>query len=372
MSITVAYVQITRARAALARARRRKPFRPQRYTAYSRRAPFARVAFTFAAAIFTGNVFAQTCVQATPGSYQWQNVSLAPQSGVFTHFITAHPQQPKGDTLVGLSQGPASDWSQLAVIVRFNPNGTIDARDGDVYRALSYKPYAAPWWSGRIRLQVDVPRKTYSAWWWSDDGDRWVLLAKDFRFRTQQAGVTRLDNFTAEAEVGGLDACTGEPEPWVNVGAGAAQWHNTPLAGAYERTSGEELFFVRPQAANTDGLIALTNGPQTFWTNLPMIVRFNSNNRVDVRNGSVYAADAPFAYVPGETYKVMVSFSMWNTDVPPIYTVYIAPIGGSYTRIAYQYAFRTEQQHVRYIDNWLAEAEQGGLSVYRAPWWYGQ
>ena len=329
-------------------------------------------ALALLALLFANVAAAETCVQATPGSYQWQNVSLAPQSGVFTHYITAKPQQLKGDSLVGLSQGPATTWNQLAVIVRFNPNGTIDARDGDVYRALSRKSYNPAYWSGRIRLQVDVPRKTYSAWWWSWDGDQWVLLAKDFRFRTQQTGVTQLDNFTAEAEVGGLDACTREPEPWVNVGAGAAPWHNTPLPQAYNETSGEELFFVRPQAANTDGLIALTNGPQTFWTNLPMIVRFNSNNMVDVRNGSAYAADAPFTYVPGQTYKVMVSFSMWSTTVPPTYTVYIAPVGGSYTRIAYQYAFRTERQHVRYIDNWLAEAEQGGLSVYRAPWWYGQ
>lgn len=104
-----------------------------------------------------------------------------------------------------------------------------------------------------------------------------------------------------------------------------------------------------------------------------MIVRFNSNNMVDVRNGSTYAADAPFSYVPGQTYKVMVFYTMSsNLDVPSTYNVYVAPVGGSYVRIAYRYAFRTEQQHVRYIDNWVAEAEQGGLSVYRVPWWYGQ
>ena len=330
-------------------------------------------ALALLALLFANVASASTCVQATPGTYQWQNVSLAPQSGVFTHYISAKPHQATGDTLVGLSQGSATNWNHLAVIVRFNPNGTIDARDGDVYRALSYKSYNPAYWSGRIRLQVDVPRKTYSAWWWSWDADRWILLAKDFRFRTQQAGVTQLDNFTAEAEVGGIDACTGEPEPWVNVGEGAQQWHNTPLKYPVDRTWGEFLFFVRPQAANTDGLIAFSNGPQAFWGNLPMIVRFNSNNMIDVRNGSVYAADAPVSYVPGQTYKVMVFFNMSASEsVPSTYSVYVAPLDGDYVRIAYNYAFRTEQQGVRYIDNWVAEAEQGGLSAYLAPGWYGQ
>lgn len=54
-------------------------------------------ALALLALLFANVAAADTCVQATPGSYQWQNVSLAPQSGVFTHFINAFPQQPPHD-----------------------------------------------------------------------------------------------------------------------------------------------------------------------------------------------------------------------------------------------------------------------------------
>ena len=313
---------------------------------------------------------ANTCVQATPGTYQWQGFGFTPQTDMFTYYIHARPQQPGTDTLVGLSQGPATRWSQLAAIVRFNTNGYIDVRDGDVYRAGTPKRYDNYNWSGDLRLQVDMRRKTYSVWFWSLDGDTWLLLAKDYRFRTEQTGVTQLDHFTAEAETGVLDACARDPDPWTRVGDGATQWRNAPTDPQRNRHE----FFVRPDTANMDGLIALAKGPQSFWSNLAAIVRFNRNGLVDVRNGSVYQADTAFAYVPGQTYRIVVwtSISRDPATVPHAYTVYISAVGGTVTRIASNYLFRTEQQGVPDLDHWIAEAELGGLTAYLAPerWGY--
>lgn len=328
--------------------------------------------FALSAFIVTGNAaFAETCVQATPGTYQWQSFGFAPQSDMFTYYIHAKPQQANTDTLVGLSQGPATHWNHLAAIVRFNADGYVDVRDGDVYRAQTPIPYSYYTFSGDFRLQVDMRRKTYSVWYWSTDGDSWLLVAEDARFRTQQAGVTELDHFTAEAETGGIDACAKDPEPFVRVGEGAPQWSNAPT----DRNGVHQVyeFFVRPDSANMDGLVALSQGPQTTWSNLAAIVRFNSSGQVDVRNGSTYQAETVFNYVPGQTYRVYMAVYVSPDPVsrPHNYTVWVSEVGSPPVRLAYEYSFRTEQRDVTGLDNWVAEAELGGLTAYLAPDRYG-
>ena len=47
------------------------------------------------------------------------------------------------DGLVGLSNGAAAAWTDLAAIVRFNAAGTIDARNGGAYAAAVAIPYTA-------------------------------------------------------------------------------------------------------------------------------------------------------------------------------------------------------------------------------------
>lgn len=326
-----------------------------------------------AALIASGNVArAETCVQATPGTYQWQGFGFTPQTDMFTYYIHARPQQPNTDTLVGLSQGPATHWNHLAAIVRFNPAGYVDVRDGDVYSARTPIRYDYYTFSGDFRLQVDMRRKTYSVWYWSTDGDSWLLLAKDARFRTQQAGVTQLDHFTAEAETGGLDACAKDPERFARVGQGAPQWSNAPTGRSALYGRAYE-FFVRPDSANMDGLVALSQGPQTTWSKLAAIVRFNSSGRVDVRNGGAYQADTAFNYVPGRTYRVYMYVNVSPDPIsrPHHYSVWISEVDGSPVRLANEYSFRTEQREVADLDNWVAEAELGGLTAYLAPERFG-
>lgn len=317
---------------------------------------------------------AEICQQATAGTYQWQSAPFAPQTDMFTYYIHAQPQQPNTDTLVGLSRGPATNWTQLAAIIRFNAQGFVDFRDGDVYRALWPKNYMSQYnFSGDFRMQVDMRRKTYSVWYWSFDGDSWSLMANDFRFRTEQAGVTQLDHFTAEAETGGIDTCARDPEPWARVGTGAPQWRNAPTGRTAVYGQRYE-FFVRPDNANMDGLVALSQGPQTSWSRLAAIVRFNSAGTVDVRNGGAYQADAVFNYIPSKTYRIYIYayVSPDPANTPHHYSVSVSEVGGTPVRIANRYRFRTEQQGVTDLNNWVAEAELGGLTAYLAPdrWGY--
>src|SRR6266480_2082152 len=67
----------------------------------------------------------------------WQNVVIPSQTGAFEVQFDATPNTANMDGVVGLANGPAADYANLATIVRFNPTGTIDARNGGDYAAAT-------------------------------------------------------------------------------------------------------------------------------------------------------------------------------------------------------------------------------------------
>jgi hypothetical protein len=89
------------------------------------------------------------------------------------------------------------------VIVRFNSTGTIDARNGGDYAAASAIPYS----SGvnyRIRLVVNVPARTYSAYVTPAGGTE-QTIGTNYAFRTEQAGVTSLNTFNVDVNTGSIN-----------------------------------------------------------------------------------------------------------------------------------------------------------------------
>src|SRR3989441_2597945 len=118
------------------------------------------------AVTLSGPPLGPTCVTSA-GS--WQNIAFAPQSGSFTAELDATPQNAAMDGVVGLSHGPAADYSSLAAIVRFNTSGMIDARNGGAYAASAAIPYSAGT-TYNFRLVVSVSAHTYSVYVQSGDG----------------------------------------------------------------------------------------------------------------------------------------------------------------------------------------------------------
>lgn len=110
-------------------------------------------------------------------------------------------------------------------------------------------------------------------------------------------------------------------------------------------------------------MLALSKGPQTTWTGLAAIVRFNRNNTIDVSDGGTYRADAVVPYLPNETYDITMHVNMPVDGAPGRYSVFVSSPNQPSTRIAHDYRFRTEQQYVTSIDNWVLEAEVGGISA---------
>ena len=137
--------------------------------------------------------------------HSWQNVAFAPQSGSFTAEFDATPQNAAMAGVVGLSNGPAADYSSLAAIVRFNTSSMIDARNEGVYAASAAIPYSAGT-TYHFRLVVSVPAHTYSVYVQSGSTAE-QLLASNFSFRTEQAAVSVLNNLGLYASVGSETVC---------------------------------------------------------------------------------------------------------------------------------------------------------------------
>lgn len=124
----------------------------------------------------------------------FQNIGFTSQPGSFTSTFTATPSSTLIDGAIGLSNGTASIYPDLAVIVRFNPTGTIDARNGGGYQAATSIPYSAN--TGyAFRLVVNVSNHTYSAYVTPAGGSE-QTIGVNYAFRSEQNSVPSLNTYS--------------------------------------------------------------------------------------------------------------------------------------------------------------------------------
>jgi peptidoglycan/xylan/chitin deacetylase (PgdA/CDA1 family) len=143
------------------------------------------------------------CVTSSGGA--WQNRAFTAQNGQFDAAFEATPGQNGMDGQIGLSNGAADAFTDLASIVRFNGAGFIDARDGGAYAASLAVPYTAGE-TYRFRLRVNVQTHQYSVFV-STPGGGERLLASQFDFRTEQAAAAQLNNAGVRGSPGALTMC---------------------------------------------------------------------------------------------------------------------------------------------------------------------
>lgn len=139
-------------------------------------------------------------------SEAWSNVTIPVQTGRFSIRWNAVPDGNLIDGVTGLSLGSVDNYDDLACIVRFAVNGTIDVRNGGSYAALTPVTYTA----GsiyRFELDVDLAAKEYSVTV-TPDGGLPILIAQNYKFRTQQATVSTLDHIGLVALEGGSHTVT--------------------------------------------------------------------------------------------------------------------------------------------------------------------
>jgi hypothetical protein len=170
------------------------------------------------------NVFARgECTSAGPGD-GFVNDAFAPQQTFVTLQFDATPSEANVDTVVGVSEAAATRFNDIAAAVRFNPDGIVDARDGDVYRPFlqNYQPYGEYAYTAGTTYHfvflIDVLTHEYN-----------VVLSgaqvlHDLAFRTQQANASSLGNLVlqSDADTGTVTRCATTSSPV----RGAAYMHD--------------------------------------------------------------------------------------------------------------------------------------------------
>ncbi len=114
-----------------------------------------------------------------------------------------------------------------------------------------------------------------------------------------------------------------------------------------------------PGAAAIDAVVALSSAAASSYNSCAPMVRFNSANAIDARNGGSYAAATATPYVAGKSYHVRLVVNVATRT----YDAYVTPAGGTEQKLGGGYAFRSEQASVTSIANWSLIAEIGTLTV---------
>jgi hypothetical protein len=134
-----------------------------------------------------------TCVTAHNGG-GWVNTPFATQTGVFTVQFDVTPSSASIGGHVGISHGAGTAYTSFANIVRFNLGGMVDARnDGTGYSADNPLKYTAGV-TYHVLMAINIPTKHYGVIVTPPDGPA-VTIAGSFPFRTEQMGVTSLNNY---------------------------------------------------------------------------------------------------------------------------------------------------------------------------------
>jgi len=154
-----------------------------------------------------------TCLNVTSNN-TWHNNPIATQTGTFTTEFDATPSAATLNAVVGLSNGSQTGYAGMATIVRFGTAGLIEARNGGTYGATTSTPFTAGT-TYHFRMVVNVATRTYSVFV-TPAGQAERVLANNFAFRTEQAGVTQLNNWVANAQTtpaGALNVCSFNVQP---------------------------------------------------------------------------------------------------------------------------------------------------------------
>jgi hypothetical protein len=133
----------------------------------------------------------------------------------------------------------------------------------------------------------------------------------------------------------------------ITVTTPSASWENHAF------TSQNGSFTVEldatPNQAGLDTAIGLSSGAAGAYTDLACIFRFTDTNTIDARNGANYEALSTVPYTPGTSYHVKLVVSVPQHT----YDIYVTPQGGSQVLLGQNYAFRTEQNGVASLANWV-------------------
>jgi hypothetical protein len=276
----------------------------------------------------------------------WWNQGFPDQTRRFHVEFDATPSVVGLDAVIGLASGAAAGFTALAAAVRFNASGSIDVRDGDTYHAIFAMPYAAGT-TYHIRIDLDVRTRTYSVFVLLGT---YTAIARDYAFRTEQAGVTVLNDIASEVDgasgsvaVCGLavvaDATTADGCVVASAGDG---FITRPARDA--SVVGTVTFRATPSAPGIDGVIGQSAGAPAAFSDLATAVRFSPAGAIEARDGDTYRADINTSY-SARSFDIRMTGDVTSHT----YSVFVGSTGAS--ELARQYRFRPTQAAATHLDH---------------------
>ena len=136
----------------------------------------------------------------------------------------------------------------------------------------------------------------------------------------------------------------------------AGTWKNVPLTAQTGSFTAE--FDATPGTPTSDAVNGLSNGAAAAFTSQAAAVRFNNTGKIDARNGGVYAAAGPIAYVSGMSYHFRLVINL----PAHTYSAYVKQGANAELLIGSGYAFRTEQKSAALLNNLGVLADGGSVT----------
>jgi len=146
------------------------------------------------------------CTRSGPGVWQARPFTTLGNSHIVLDFY-AWSGAAAVDAVVGAALGAPTRFSDLAAIVRFRPDGYLDARNGSTYAASVGFTYA-PHVYYHLNLDIDLGASRYTVTVASPNQNA-VVLARDYAFRTERTGVASLDHLAqfVDGAAGEVNTC---------------------------------------------------------------------------------------------------------------------------------------------------------------------
>lgn len=150
----------------------------------------------------TSAVASTSCLSS---SGSWANRFLpATETGSFRVAYDATPSATKMNAVSGVSYGFANEYTDLAAAVRFNLNGSIDARNGSTFSASNYIPFSKGV-TYHFIFDVNIATHTYSIYVVA--GSTQKTVGANFKFRTEQSARKHLNSVGGLSATGSLSVC---------------------------------------------------------------------------------------------------------------------------------------------------------------------
>jgi hypothetical protein len=275
------------------------------------------------------------------------------QGGRFYVYFEATPSVAPSDALAGITLGSAGHYRDLAAIVRFNPDGFIDARNGSAYSAVNAIPYTAGV-ARQIYMAVDSISRTYSV---LVDGQE---LARDFTFRSEQANALSFDGLALKVDAGdALQICNLHVQTLLACDSAAPGQGFVNLELPASSAAFTLSFQGVPRAANMDGVMGISAGPATSFADLAAAVRFGPSGTIDVRSGASYSVLDAAGYTPNTFYPFTIIADV--TD----HTFTVVSQQNGFPVATRNLAFRPQQATVASLGNFaqISDSSAGVLTV---------